>query len=123
MWSVIRLAVGLARGEALDEFAVSARRVLQMATIDGARALGLGAVTGSLTPGKRADLVMVRADSVHTAPLTDPASTMALAAGAEDVDTVVVDGRILKRHGRLTTLDADRIARDTSRALAALLAR
>jgi 5-methylthioadenosine/S-adenosylhomocysteine deaminase len=123
MWSVVRLATALLRGEAEQELAVSTRRMLQTATIDAARGLGIADVTGSLTPGKRADLIMVRADDVSTAPLTNAANLLALAAGAENVDTVLVDGQVLKRHGRLTRVDPDRVVRATTRALAALLAR
>ncbi len=123
LWSVVRLATGLLRGEAEQELAVGTRRMLELATIDAARGLGLGEVTGSLTPGKRADLILVRVDDIATAPFTDPTNTLALAAGAENVDTVVVDGRIVKRGGRLTTVDPDRIVRETTAALRALLAR
>jgi 5-methylthioadenosine/S-adenosylhomocysteine deaminase len=123
LWSVARLTTGLYRGEAEQELAVGTRRILRMATLDAATSLGLGTVTGSLTPGKRADLILVRADDVATAPFTDPTNLLTLAAGAENVDTVVVDGRILKRGGRLTTVDADRVVRRTSDALTALLAR
>ena len=123
MFSIIRLALALHRGESESEFSVSARRMIQAATIDGARGLGLGDVTGSLTPGKRADLILVRTDDVHIAPVTDPANMIATAAGAEHVDTVVVDGRILKRNGRLTTIDARQVVREAQQALDALLQR
>ena len=123
MWSVVRLTTALLRGQAEQELAVGTRRILEMATIDGARGLGIDDVTGSLTPGKRADLIMVRTDDIATAPLTDAPNLLALAAGAENVDTVVVDGRILKRHGRLTQVDPDRVVRKATRALRALLAR
>ncbi len=123
LWSVVRLTTSLLRGQAEAELAVGTRRILEMATIDAARGLGLADVTGSLTPGKRADLIMVRTDDIATAPFTDPTNMLALAAGAENVDTVVVDGEIVKRDGRLTRIDADAVVRQTSRALAALLAR
>jgi cytosine/adenosine deaminase-related metal-dependent hydrolase len=123
MFSIIRVALALHRGESESEFSVPARRMIQAATIDGASGLGLGDVTGSLTPGKRADLILVRTDDVHIAPFTDPANMIATAAGAEHVDTVVVDGRILKRHGRLTTIDAQQVVREAQQALAALLQR
>ncbi|NPD04211.1 amidohydrolase family protein [Nocardioides sp. zg-1308] len=123
MWAVMRLTTGLHRGVAEQELSINTRRVLQMATIDGARSLGLGDVTGSLTPGKRADVVMVRRHDVATAPVIDVANTLALAAGAENVDTVIVDGRFRKRGGRLLDVDTERVVRSTEQAIAALLAR
>lgn len=123
LWSVVRLTTSLLRGQAEQELAVGTRRILEMATIDAARSLGLGDVVGSLTPGKRADLILVRAHDVATAPLTDVPNMLALAAGAENVDTVIVDGRVRKRHGALLDIDEARVVRETEGALLALLAR
>jgi cytosine/adenosine deaminase-related metal-dependent hydrolase len=123
LWSAVRLATGLLRAGAERELAVGTRRMLELVTVDAARSLGLGDVTGSLTPGKRADLILVRVDHVGTAPFTDPTNTLALAACPANVDTVVVDGRIVKRYGRLTTVDPAEVVRETSAALTALLSR
>ena len=123
LWSVLRLTTGLYRGIAEQELAVGTRRVLEMATIDAARSLGLGDVVGSLTPGKRADLILVRQHDIGTAPVTDVPNTLALATGAENVDTVIVDGRIRKSGGRLVDVDQARVVRQTEEALTALLAR
>lgn len=75
--------------------------VLRHATLDGARALGLSAVTGALTPGRQADIVLLRADGVGVAPVHDPYSTVTQQMDRAHVDTVVVAGRVVKRHGRL----------------------
>lgn len=123
LWSVARLTTGPYRGEAEQELAVGTHRILQMATIDAARGLGLGDVTGSLTPGKRADVILVRKHDVSTAAVTDVYNTLTLAAGAENVDTVIVDGRIRKRDGELLDIDVAEVVRETEAALAALLAR
>ena len=80
-------------------------------------------VTGSLTPGKRADLVVVSPAAPNLGVLTDPAQLIVTAAQPENVDTVIVDGRILKHGGALTTLDAARIGRDAQQALDGVLAR
>jgi 5-methylthioadenosine/S-adenosylhomocysteine deaminase len=85
--------------------ALPARRVLRMATIDGARALGLGGEIGSLETGKRADLIIVDLERLHLTPHPDIVSTLVYAAEAGDVRTVIVDGRFLLRDGRLETLD------------------
>src|SRR5262249_36599061 len=76
-----------------------------MATINGARALGLDHITGSLTPGKRADIILIRTDDLNIAPLANIETTVVQSATPANVDTVMVDGRILKRHGRLLHYD------------------
>jgi 5-methylthioadenosine/S-adenosylhomocysteine deaminase len=82
-----------------------ARRVLRMATIDGARALGLDADVGSLERGKKADLVVVRLGRLHTTPATDVVSALVYSSEVEDVDTVIIDGRLLMRERKLLTID------------------
>jgi 5-methylthioadenosine/S-adenosylhomocysteine deaminase len=123
MFSIMRLMINLAHGQAEAEFGLDARKVLRWATIDAAQGLGLDAVTGSLTPGKRADVIMVRADQPNIAPLTHAPHAVVLAAHPGNVDTVVVDGRIVKQAGRLTAVDTERVAAEAAEALRALLAR
>jgi cytosine/adenosine deaminase-related metal-dependent hydrolase len=89
--------------------------VIEMATIRGAEALGLGAVTGSLTPGKRADIILIRTTDLNIAPLANIETTVVQSATPANVDTVMVDGRILKRHGRLTQLDVPSIVEQATR--------
>jgi cytosine/adenosine deaminase-related metal-dependent hydrolase len=83
--------------------------IIEMATINGARALGLGDVTGSLTPGKQADIILIRANDLNTAPLANIETTVVMGATAANVDTVMVDGRILKRGGALVDCDIPEI--------------
>jgi 5-methylthioadenosine/S-adenosylhomocysteine deaminase len=123
MFQVMRLTLGLHRGQSESEFSIAARRILASATVDGARSLGLGDVTGSITPGKRADLLMVRTDTVSIAPRTDPVNVVVTAAHPEHVDTVFVDGRILKRRGELTAVDGELVVRRAEAALARVLER
>jgi 5-methylthioadenosine/S-adenosylhomocysteine deaminase len=90
---------------------LTSREVLEFATIEGARVCGIDERTGSLTPGKQADVVLVRGDDTNTYPVIDPVSTLVLQADTRNVDTVVVAGKVLKRGGKL--VDADlRGARD-----------
>jgi 5-methylthioadenosine/S-adenosylhomocysteine deaminase len=94
-----------------------ADRVLRMATIDGARALGLDAEIGSLEAGKRADVAIVRMNRLHMTPAAEVVSTLVYAAEATDVDTVVIDGRLVMRDRKLLTLDeADVMARANAEA-------
>ncbi len=92
-----------------DPRALSARQAVEMATIRGARALGLEDRIGSLEPGKYADLITVRLDAAHAAPLYDVYSQMVYALKGCDVRDVMVHGRWVVRDGRAQTLEAARI--------------
>ncbi|MER6186537.1 amidohydrolase [Streptomyces sp. NPDC001652] len=95
-----------------DPTAVGAEQAVRMATIEGARALGLGERLGSLEAGKRADLVVLDLDAPHLRPVHDPWSTLAYAAHSADVRDTVVDGRVLLRDRVLTTLDERTVIAD-----------
>ncbi|WP_300606780.1 amidohydrolase family protein [Trebonia sp.] len=123
MFAIMKVTQGCANALAHDEFALTARDVLRLATIDGARTLGLDGVTGSLTPGKRADVIVVSADAPNMGVLTDPARLLVTAAHPGNVDTVLADGRLLKRSGVLTGYDVDEVIRSARAALAGVLAR
>ena len=88
---------------------VGVHEVIEMATINGAKALGLGEVTGSLTEGKRADIILIRTKDVNVAPVGNIETAVVQTVTPANVDTVIVDGRILKRSGRLIPYDMPRI--------------
>lgn len=91
---------------------------IEMATLNGAVALGLGDVTGSLTPGKRADVILIRTNDLNIAPLANIETTVVQSATPANVDTVMVDGRLIKRAGRLLDYDvAEIVARAKDSAL------
>lgn len=93
-----------------------AMRALRMATIDGARALGLGNEIGSLEVGKRADVIVVKMDSLHSTPHpTDVASAITYSAQSSDVETVVIDGRLMMRESRLLTVDEPSVVNEANR--------
>src|SRR6185503_18339686 len=71
------------------------------ATINGAHVAGLESRTGSLTPGKRADVVLLDATAINVAPVIDPVAAVTLAADVSNVDTVIVNGEVKKRGGKL----------------------
>lgn len=87
------------------------RELLSFATLEGARACGLDHRVGSLTPGKQADLIFVRASDLNLAPAFDSAAALVAAAHPGNVDTVMVAGRFMKRHGKMIDLDAQRLVR------------
>jgi 5-methylthioadenosine/S-adenosylhomocysteine deaminase len=119
-FGILNTARSLEKARTHDEFRISARRMLEVGTIEGARSLGIDGVTGSLKPGKRADLILISTRSVNLGVFTDPAQMVVEAAQPENVDTVVVDGRILKRGGTLTAYSEDEILTSVAAALEGL---
>ena len=88
---------------------ITSRDVLKWATIDGARVAGVADWAGSITPGKKADLVIIDGSAVNVAPVIDPVAAVVCAADISNVDTVIVDGRIVKQGGKLlAALDGPR---------------
>jgi 5-methylthioadenosine/S-adenosylhomocysteine deaminase len=120
MFAIMKAIQNIENGRAENEFALTARRVLELATIDGARSMGIDGSVGSLTPGKRADLIMVDTRALNLAGLSEPAHLLVEAAQPGNVDTVMIDGRIVKRGGRLTRLDVGEVVEDVARAAASL---
>jgi cytosine/adenosine deaminase-related metal-dependent hydrolase len=120
MFAIMKAIQNIENGRALNEFKLPARRVLELATIEGARSMGMGERIGSLAPGKRADLIMVDTRGVNLAVFSEPAHLIVEAAQPSNVDTVMVDGRILKREGKLTAVDTAQVASEARAALAAL---
>src|SRR5258708_19044738 len=92
-----------------------AARVLRMATIDGARALGLEKEVGSLQAGKRADVILVDLNRLHSTPQKDFVSALVDSAVAPDVRTTIVDGRVLLRDGELSTMNEANVIEEADR--------
>jgi cytosine/adenosine deaminase-related metal-dependent hydrolase len=114
LWAQDRLQAheaAFAAGNEQEPALLPCRDVLEFATIEGARVCGLEDRTGSLTPGKQADIVLIRCDHTNAFPVIDPASTVVLQTDTRNVDTVFVAGQMLKRNGELVRADLRR-ARD-----------
>jgi 5-methylthioadenosine/S-adenosylhomocysteine deaminase len=129
MFEETRLAALLAKGIGGDPTALPAREALAMATRTGARAIGMGGITGSIEPGKRADLIVVDLEPTHNVPrfARDPGavySQLAYATKATDVVDVMCDGKWLMRDRQLLTIDEGAVraaARDVARRIDAFL--
>jgi 5-methylthioadenosine/S-adenosylhomocysteine deaminase len=106
-----------------DATVVTAEQVLEMATIGGARALGLADLTGSLEVGKRADFIVVRTDGPGWVPNLNPVANFVYSTTGADIDTVVVGGDVLMEGRTLTTLDEERVLADARSAVADLYGR
>ena len=109
MFSEMRLAALLAKGESRDATALPAWQALELATINPARALGLDAAIGTLQPGKYADVTALRLSAPELAPCYDPQSHLVYAAGREHVSHVWVGGKLVVDNGSLTTIDSNEI--------------
>jgi cytosine/adenosine deaminase-related metal-dependent hydrolase len=93
------------RARLRDASVVPAGKVLEMVTIDAAKALGIDSITGSLEPGKRADVILVDMFRPHLVPMNMPAYRIAYFANGNDVSTVIVDGRILMRDRQVLSVN------------------
>lgn len=107
---VMQTTLNLATGITGNELALTARDVLYWATQGGANMMGLGNQFGSITPGKRADLVLIDAQRLGMFPLTDPVAAVVQSATPSDVETVIADGKILKHQGKLQYIDVEELA-------------
>jgi 5-methylthioadenosine/S-adenosylhomocysteine deaminase len=117
LFAVLKFAMAVENGRAGSEFKLTARRALELATIDAARILGVEKQVGSLVKGKRADLIMVATDGLNMAVSSDPVHLVVECTQPANVDTVIVDGRVLKRGGKLTHIQPDDVVREARVAL------
>ena len=109
MFQEMDSAAKLEKSARLDPTILSAGTVLRMATIDGARVLGMDALTGSLEAGKKADVLLLDMRKPHLTPLYNAASHLVYAVSGSDVDSVWIDGRKVLENRRLLTIDAEEV--------------
>jgi 5-methylthioadenosine/S-adenosylhomocysteine deaminase len=112
MFEAMRQAAFLHKLQSKDPRAVPAATALEMATLGGARALGMGDRIGSLEPGKRADLIVVGMARARQTPRYDPISHLVYATRGDDVVTTIVNGRVLMRDRKVLTLDEPAVLRE-----------
>ena len=102
---------------------LTARDVIESATIAGARANHLDQKVGTLTPGKEADIIMLRTDAINVMPVNNAYGAVVLGMDTSNVDTVFIGGRVMKRDGRLVQVDLDRVRRDAEQSRDYLVAK
>jgi 5-methylthioadenosine/S-adenosylhomocysteine deaminase len=107
----MKFAACLHKVNKLDPAIISAKQVLEMATLGGARALGLEHEIGSLEAGKKADITIVDMQRPHIAPVHDPVASLVYCANCGDVDTVIIDGRVVMEGGEVKTVNELEILR------------
>jgi len=116
MLETLKFAALLHKVDTLDPTVITAERVLEMATRDGARALGLEDRIGTLEPGKRADLFVFNPlRGAKAVPMHNPVSTLVYSSGESNVETVVVDGEVVLENGEHKRIDGRRLAESVTR--------
>jgi 5-methylthioadenosine/S-adenosylhomocysteine deaminase len=115
MFEAMRQASFLAKVANRDPTAVPAQAALDMATIGGARALGMDAAIGSLEPGKRADLIAVSTSAPRQTPMYEPVSLLVYTTRGDDVRTTIVHGKVLMKDRQVRTLDRAAVIADANR--------
>ncbi|MFG2273262.1 amidohydrolase [Streptomyces chartreusis] len=123
VWESMALTALVQKSTTGDPRWLTARQALHHATLQSARAIGLGDRLGTLAPGRRADIVLVDLSGPHTQPVHDLAATLVHSARSSDVRTTVVDGRILMRDRELLTIDVPAVVRELGERMPALLDR
>ncbi len=120
MFEAMRQAAFLHKLETRDPRAIPASTALEMATLGGARVLGLDTQIGSLEPGKRADIVIVGMRQPRQTPLYDAVSHLVYTTRGDDVETVIVNGKILMKNKRVVTMDEAAVLADARRMAASV---
>lgn len=133
MFSVMRCALATERAlvneeyirrvEMVEHLTISSEDILRMATIDGARACGLDDRIGTITPGKEADIILIRSGDLNLAPLNRPKAGVVVMAHPGNVDSVLVRGRFVKKHGQMLSIDVDGVLEKAHASRDALLER
>jgi len=123
MIEALKFAALLHKVHTLDPTAITAEQAFEMATVGAARALGMEEDLGSLEPGKRADVVIADLRTVHASPVHHPVSALVYSAVGSEVDTVIIDGRVVMEEGRVLTVDEWALLREAQRAADDLLDR
>lgn len=119
MFREMRLCALLQKFRTGDPSRMKAEEVLRMATVGGARALGLHEI-GTIEPGKKADLIIVNLNSPHLIPVPPSISNIVYSATGSDVDTVIVDGKILMEERKILTLNSEEVMERATKAAADL---
>ncbi|MEG3626132.1 amidohydrolase [Streptomyces poriticola] len=120
VWEAMALTALVQKSAEGDPRWLTSRQALHHATLQSARAVGLGDAVGSIAPGRRADIVLVDLTGPHTQPVHDLAATLVHSARSSDVRTTIVDGRVLMRDRQLLTLDVPAVVRELGERLPAL---
>ncbi len=111
----MKIAALLQTASKLDPEAVRAEDIIEMATLRGAKALGLQDVIGSIEPGKKADIITINYWDPKLMPMNDPVSHIVYAAHGDDVSDVIIDGKVVMKNRKILTINEDKVLEDVGR--------
>ncbi len=114
MFEEMRLTCFLQRARLLDPTAIRALDVIEMATINAARAIGMEDEIGSIERGKRADIILVSLKAPRLVPLNDLVSNLVFSSSGNDISTVIVDGKILMKERKVLSMDEEEVLKEAS---------
>ena len=109
LFTEMDMAAKLHKVQAMDPTVMDALTVLKMATIEGAKALGIGHITGSLETGKKADIIVIDTHKPHLTPMYNPFSHLVYAARGQDVKHTIINGRLVMENRQLLTLNLEEV--------------
>jgi 5-methylthioadenosine/S-adenosylhomocysteine deaminase len=112
MFEEMSLTVKIHKAVNNDSTLMNAKEVLRMGTINGAKVLGIDNIVGSLEVGKKADLIIIDINKPHLTPMYNPYSHLTYSANGSDVDTVIINGKIILKHRKFTNFDLDKVMLD-----------
>jgi len=121
MFEEMKLAAYLQKINTMEPTSINAYNILKMATIEGAKVLGLDNEIGTLEPGKKADMIFVDIDKVHLSPENDICANLVYSANGTDVDTVIIDGKIIMQNRELINIDEKEVMKQVRKIAERLL--
>ena len=121
MFEEMKTAAYLQKVNTMEPTSIKAYDILKMATIDGARVLGLDNEVGTLEPGKKADMIFIRTDKLHLCPDNDVCTNIVYSANGSDVDTVIIDGKVIMQNRKMINLDEKEVMRQVKKIAKRLL--
>ena len=121
MFEEMKTAAYLQKVNTMEPTSIKAYDILKMATIEGARVLGLEDEIGTLEPGKKADMIFIRTDKLHLCPDNDVCTNIVYSANGSDVDTVIIDGKLIMQNRKMINLDEKEVMRQVKKIAKRLL--
>ena len=121
MFEEMKTAAYLQKVNTMEPSSISAYDILKMATIEGAKVLGMENEIGSLEPGKKADMIFIKTDKLHMCPANDVCANLVYSSNGADVESVMIDGKVIMQNRKMLNLDEEQVMRQVKKIAKRLL--